>query len=57
MLCLANVSDWSQFVTGETLSGFLPTATLLHAQSEVDLRGGILLEAHGFRWLRVIPVR
>ena len=57
VLCLANVSDWSQFVTGETLSGFLPTATLLHAQSEVDLRGGILLEAHGFRWLRVIPVR
>ncbi|MFL0503220.1 alpha-amylase family protein [Kocuria rhizophila] len=57
VLCLANVSDWSQFVTGETLSGLLPTATLLHAQSEVDLRGGILLEAHGFRWLRVIPVR
>ena len=57
VLCLANVSDWSQFVTGETLSGFLPTATLLHEQSEVDLRGGILLEAHGFRWLRVIPVR
>ena len=57
VLCLANVSDWSQFVTGETLSGFLPTATLLHAQSEVDLRGGTLLEAHGFRWLRVIPVR
>lgn len=24
VLCLANVSDWSQFVTGETLSGFLP---------------------------------
>ncbi len=26
VLCLANFSDWSQFVTGETLSGFLPAA-------------------------------
>ncbi|WP_423766139.1 hypothetical protein, partial [Escherichia coli] len=40
VLCLANVSDWSQFVTGETLGGFLTTATLLHEQSEVDLRHG-----------------
>ncbi|WP_199712233.1 alpha-amylase family protein [Kocuria tytonis] len=56
VLCLANFSDWSQFVTGETLSGFLPAAVSLHENASVDLRGGILLEAHGFRWLRVIPV-
>ncbi|MBS6030293.1 alpha-amylase family protein [Kocuria salsicia] len=55
VLCLANVSDWSQFVTGETLSGFLPTATSLGDDERVDLRAGILLEAHGFRWLRVLP--
>lgn len=55
VLCLANFSDWSQFVTGETLSGFLPSATMLHENERVDLRGGILVEAHGFRWLRVIP--
>ncbi|MDO4917923.1 alpha-amylase family protein [Kocuria sp.] len=56
VLCLANFSDWAQFVTGETLSGFLPAAVDLHEEAAVDLRGGALLEAHGFQWLRVIPV-
>lgn len=55
VLCLANFSDWAQFVTGETLSGFLPRATRLRADVEVDLREGILLEAHGWCWLRVLP--
>lgn len=56
VLCLANFSDWSQFVTGETLSGFLPTGEELHGNVTVDLRGGILLDAHSFWWIRVIPV-
>lgn len=49
VLCLANFSDWSQFVTGETLSKFLPAAAPLHANASVDLLGGILMEAHRFR--------
>ncbi|WP_431813600.1 amylosucrase [Kocuria sp. cx-455] len=55
VLCLANFSDWSQFVTGETLSGFLPTGVELHGNNTLDLRRGILLDAHGFWWIRVIP--
>ncbi|WP_186304330.1 alpha-amylase family glycosyl hydrolase [Kocuria palustris] len=55
VLCLANFSDWAQYVTGETLSGFLPRGTRLRDDSEIDLREGILLEAHGWRWIRVIP--
>ena len=55
VLCLANFSDWAQFVTGETLSGFLPRATRLRDDVEIDLREGILLEAHGWSWIRVIP--
>ena len=57
VLCLANVSDWSQFVTGETLSGFLPTGVELHGNGTLDLRSGILLDAHSFWWIRVIPVQ
>lgn len=49
VLCLANFSDWSQFVTVETLSKFLPAAAPLHANASVDLLGGILMEAHRFR--------
>lgn len=56
VLCLANFSDWVQFVTGETLSGFVPAATELHGDRSVDLRKGILLDAHGFIWIRAIPV-
>ena len=55
VLCLANFSDWAQFVTGETLSGFLPRGTRLRDDVEIDLREGILLEAHGWSWVRVIP--
>jgi amylosucrase len=55
VLCLANFSDWSQFVTGETLSGFLPQAVELHGNTELDLRHGLLLDAHGFLWIRVVP--
>ena len=55
VLCLANFSDWSQFVTGETLSGFLPQAVELHGHTELDLRHGVLLESHGFLWIRAVP--
>lgn len=55
VLCLANFSDWAQFVTGETLSGYLPQATLLQGGAGLDLREGLLLEAHGWRWIRVVP--
>lgn len=55
VLCLANFSDWAQFVTGQTLSGFLPRATRLRDDVEIDLREGVLLEAHGWAWIRVIP--
>ena len=55
VLCLANFSDWSQFVTGETLSGFLPQAVELHGNTELDLRNGVLLDAHGFLWVRAVP--
>ncbi|MFI7493454.1 alpha-amylase family protein [Kocuria sp. M4R2S49] len=57
VLCLANFSDWSQFVTGETLSGFLPQAVELHGSTELDLRHGLLIDAHGFLWIRVVPKR
>lgn len=57
VLCLANFSDWGQYVTGETLSGFQAKATLLQEDSQVDLRNGVLLEAHGWAWIRCIPRR
>lgn len=55
VLCLANFSDWAQFVTGETLSGFLPQATPLTGEEPIDLREGLLLDPHGWRWIRVHP--
>ncbi|MDO5619043.1 alpha-amylase family glycosyl hydrolase [Kocuria sp.] len=57
VLCLANFSDWGQYVTGETLSGFQSRATLLQEDTTVDLRNGVLLEAHGWVWIRCIPRR
>jgi len=42
-------------VTGETLSGFLPKGVELHGNNTLDLRGGVLLDAHCFWWIRVIP--
>lgn len=56
VLCLANFSDWVQFVTGQTLSGFVPAAVELHGNRSVDLRSGVLLDAHGFIWIRAIPL-
>lgn len=55
VLCLANFSDWAQFVTGETLSGFLPRAEPLVGDGEIDLRQGLLLDPHGWHWIRVHP--
>lgn len=55
VLCLANFSDWAQYVTGETLSGFQPLATSLQDDSTMDLRNGVLLEAHGWSWIRCYP--
>lgn len=57
VLCLANFSDWGQYVTGETLSGFQSKATLLQEDTQIDLRNGVLLEAHGWAWIRCIPRR
>lgn len=57
VLCLANFSDWGQYVTGETLSGFQSKATFLQEDSQIDLRNGVLLEAHGWAWIRCIPRR
>lgn len=57
VLCLANFSDWGQYVTGETLSGFQPHATLLRDDSATDMRNGVLLEAHEWAWIRCIPRR
>ncbi|KAA9393303.1 amylosucrase [Kocuria coralli] len=57
VLCLANFSDWTQYVTGETLSGFQSHATSLQDDSRMDLRHGVLLEAHGWAWIRCIPRR
>lgn len=55
VLCLANFSDWAQYVTGETLSGFLPQAAPLMGGGEIDLRQGLLLDPHGWHWIRVHP--
>lgn len=57
VLCLANFSDWAQYVTGETLSGFQWQALNLQEDTTVDLRNGVLLEAHGWAWIRCIPRR
>lgn len=55
VLCLANFSDWGQYVTGQTLCGFQPQATLLQEDTSIDLRNGVLLEAHGWAWIRCTP--
>ncbi|NHU85582.1 amylosucrase [Kocuria sp. JC486] len=57
LLCLANFSDWTQYVTGETLSGFQARALRLQDAAELDLRDGVLLEAHGWAWIRCTPRR
>lgn len=56
ILVLANVGDAEVTIDPLTLSGFDRTAFDLVHDSGIDLDDGLTLPAHGFVWLRVIPL-
>ncbi|MFI8633127.1 amylosucrase [Microbacterium sp. NPDC077663] len=53
VLVLANVGDDAVTIDAGTLSGFRADAIDVVTEEAVDLSGGLVLPAHGFRWLRV----
>lgn len=55
ILVLANVGDSEVLIEPVTLSGFDPAATDIVSGEEVRLSSGLMLPAHGFRWLGVMP--
>ncbi|WP_404430942.1 amylosucrase [Microbacterium lacus] len=56
ILVLANVGDHLALIDPLTLSGFHADAVDVIAGETVELKRGLALLPHGFRWLRVVPV-